>query len=160
MYKHFEANEVVVANHSGAMGAETISKNGHSSKSQMSRGNFFRIYMKKYFLILSVMICFAFSAYSQMVQSWAHGTWVYEEGNQIHTVTISATNLNYSSRSSSSSWAPSSSWTFIGINEGVLWFQIREGNSTHEIGVRKTSSTSRIDVFRNGNWKNYQLQKN
>ena len=30
-----------VANQSGAMEADTISKNGRSSKSQMSRGNFF-----------------------------------------------------------------------------------------------------------------------
>ena len=32
-------NELAVANQSGAMEADTISKNGRSSKSQMSRGN-------------------------------------------------------------------------------------------------------------------------
>jgi len=36
-------NEAAVANRSGAMEAETISKNGASSKSLMSRMNFLKI---------------------------------------------------------------------------------------------------------------------
>ena len=39
MYKYLKTNEAV-ANYSEAMEAETISKNGRNSKSQMSRGNF------------------------------------------------------------------------------------------------------------------------
>ena len=38
MSQNFKTNEVAASN-SGAMEAETISKNGRISKSQMSRGN-------------------------------------------------------------------------------------------------------------------------
>ncbi|MCL2281763.1 MAG: hypothetical protein FWC26_00420 [Fibromonadales bacterium] len=39
MSKVFNLNKVAVANQSGAMEADTISKNGRNPKSQMSRGN-------------------------------------------------------------------------------------------------------------------------
>ena len=48
--------EVAVANQSGAMEAEPISKNGRSSKSQMSRGNFLRKAC-----VLSVIYIFAYT---------------------------------------------------------------------------------------------------
>jgi hypothetical protein len=47
-------NEVAVANQSGAMEADTISKHGRSSKSQMSKGNFF-----KYFGIIALAMFIA-----------------------------------------------------------------------------------------------------
>ena len=40
--KSYFSVETAVANQSGAMEADTISKNGRSSKSQTSRGNLFR----------------------------------------------------------------------------------------------------------------------
>ena len=49
--------DAAVANHSGAMEADTISKNGRSSKSLMSRGNQYYVRaMKKVFLILAIFI--------------------------------------------------------------------------------------------------------
>ena len=48
--------KTAVANKGVAMEADTILKNGRSSKSQMSRGNFNLKKMKKIFLILGVLV--------------------------------------------------------------------------------------------------------
>ena len=52
--------EAAVANNGGAMEAETISKNGRSSKSQMNRGNM--VLIKPFGLIATVVIMFAMVA--------------------------------------------------------------------------------------------------
>ena len=61
-------NEAAVANQGEAMGADTISTNGTSSKIQTSRGNrFLFLQMKKFFLILVAIVCFGISANAQVV---------------------------------------------------------------------------------------------
>ena len=49
-------SEVAVVNQSGAMGAETISKNGRSLKSQMSRGNFLKYLVIAALAVAAVLV--------------------------------------------------------------------------------------------------------
>ena len=63
----FKTREAV-ANQSGAMGAETISKNGRSSKSLMSRGNFFKYFGIISFVAVITVVACSFGASNQSVR--------------------------------------------------------------------------------------------
>jgi len=59
MVQYYNSIETASANQSGAMEADTISKNGRSSKSHMSRGNIFQ------FVLLTIAAILIFSSCSK-----------------------------------------------------------------------------------------------
>src|SRR5215471_10433439 len=92
-------SEVAVANQSGAMGAETISKNGRSLKSQMSRGNTF-IFVVAIFVAISLgaglsgcgNVSASSSGFSTNVSKIPDGTYVRAFSER--TITISGNKIN------------------------------------------------------------------
>jgi len=69
--------EAAVANQGGAMEADTISKNGRSSKSQMSRGNFLLIIISLMTIIMFSMVTCGGSGSGNKIPN---GTYFIEEG--------------------------------------------------------------------------------
>ena len=67
LHKSFTSVEAAVANQGGAMEADTISKNGRSSKSQTSSENLFPVKMKPVFSAILIILVFLFSGCASIV---------------------------------------------------------------------------------------------
>jgi len=121
--------EEAAANLSGAMEAETISKNGHSSKSQMSRGNY---------ILVIVVVIFSMAACSgRSSEKILNGTWTTERyGNLRYTshYTFSGNKYEYTdvfqdgeTNTKTGTFKLDEEYKEKGFSRGVIIFNSRDG---------------------------------